>query len=74
MLEGLQPKQKEALCGLMRKAAAELDADDYKILMDAIDDPRWTSNGLAEALRERGFQVHKNAVGEHRKGACICAR
>ena len=74
MLEGLEPKQKEALCGLMRKAAAELDASDYQILMDAIADSRWSGNGLAMALRERGFFVHKNAITEHRKKECTCAR
>jgi uncharacterized protein (DUF1778 family) len=73
MLEGLAPKTKDALCVLMRRAA-DLSAEDYQILMDALDDPRWSSNGLAEALRERGFVIHKNAVGEHRKGVCPCAR
>jgi hypothetical protein len=73
MLEGLAPKKREAICVLMSRAA-DLSPEDYQILMDALADPRWSSNGLAEALRERGFPVHKNAVGEHRKGICPCAR
>lgn len=73
MLEGLAPKQKEAICVLMRRAA-ELDKADFDILMDAVADPKWSSNGLAEALRNRGFQVHKNAVSEHRNKVCCCAR
>lgn len=73
MLEGLAPKKKEAICVLMSRAA-ELSPEDYQILMDALDDPRWSSNGLASALRERGFNIHKNAVGEHRKKICPCVR
>lgn len=73
MLEGLAPKKKDALCVLMMRAA-ELDKADYDILMEALDSPLWTSNGLAEALRDRGFQIHKGAVRNHRSGACSCAR
>lgn len=73
MLEGLAPKKKDALCVLMLRAA-ELDKADYDILMEAIESPLWTSNGLADALRERGFKIHKGAVANHRKRACTCAR
>jgi hypothetical protein len=74
MLEGLAPKTKDQLCNLIRKATDELSAEDQTILFDAIDNAdQWSSHGLALALRERGFFVHKNAVGEHRKRACACA-
>ncbi len=73
MLEGLAPKKKDALCVLMLRAA-ELDKADYDILMEAIESPLWTSNGLADALRERGFKIHKGAVANHRKRTCTCAR
>lgn len=73
MLEGLAPKNQDALCILMSKAA-ELDKADYEILIEAINSPMWTSNALADALRERGFKVHKGAVGNHRKKACACAK
>lgn len=73
MLEGLAPKNQDALCILMSKAA-ELDKADYDILLEAINNPMWTSNGLAEALRERGFKVHKGAVANHRKKMCACAK
>ena len=73
MLEGLAPKKKDALCILMSKAA-ELEKADYDILMEALDSPLWTSNGLADALRERGFQIHKGAVANHRKKTCCCVR
>lgn len=72
MLEGLAPKEKEALCYLMKKAS-ELSSDDLKILMDALADPRWSSNALTTALRERGFVIHRGAVNMHRKKTCSCA-
>jgi hypothetical protein len=73
MLEGLAPNKKDALCILMSKAA-DLDKADYDILMEAIESPLWSSNGLAEALRGRGFIVHKGAVANHRKKTCACVR
>ena len=73
MLEGLAPKVKESICVLMSRAA-DLSPEDYQVLISALDDPRWSSNGLADALRERGFMVHKNAVNDHRKKVCACAR
>lgn len=75
MLEGLAPKQKDRLCNLIAKAVTELSKEDQQILFTAIDDSEsWSSHGLALALRERGFFVHKNAVGDHRKRACACAQ
>lgn len=73
MLEGLAPKSKEAICVLMSRAT-NLDPEDYQILIDAIADPKWSSNGLAVALRERGYKIHKNAVSDHRQKICACAR
>jgi hypothetical protein len=73
MLEGLVPKKKDALCVLMMRAA-ELDKADHEILIEAINSPLWTSNGLSEALRQRGFKIHKGAVANHRKKICNCVR
>ena len=73
MLEGLAPKRNSEVCVIMRKAA-ELDKADFDILMDAIEDSSWSSNGLAQALRQRGFVAHKNAINEHRKKVCCCVR
>lgn len=62
-------------CGLIKKAQTELDEENQKVLFDALaNTDRWTANDLAMALRENGFQVHKNAVMEHRKGNCACSR
>jgi hypothetical protein len=74
MLEGLTPRSKEALCFLMKKATTELDDKDLKILLDAVDDPRWTANGLTDALSQRGFIVSRGVIQNHRAKTCACAR
>lgn len=73
MLEGLQPKSKEAICALMQNAADQLDAKDIKILMDALEDKRFSNNGLAEALTEKGFKTTETQVRRHRIKKCACA-
>lgn len=73
MFEGLEPKKKESLCHLMKKAA-ELDKADYDILMDAIASPLWSGAALSTELNNRGFTINKGAVSSHRSGSCACAR
>lgn len=73
MLEGLEPPVKENLCVLMQKAA-ELDKKDLQILLNALDDPRWEGRALTKALAERGFVLSKDAVQQHRRKVCRCAR
>ena len=73
MLEGLAPKTKDALCTLMVRAT-ELSKEDYAILMEALESPLWTSNGLCDALRERGFSVSRGVISNHRKKVCACVR
>lgn len=74
MLEGLTPKPKEAICFLLRKATAELSNDDLAILLDALDDPRWTMTSLVNALNERGFHISRGVVEKHKNKLCTCAR
>jgi len=73
MLEGLEPKKREALC-IVAREAAKLDKNDLKILLDAMADPRWTTNALADALEERGFGARRNSIMRHRTKKCGCAR
>ena len=73
MLEGLTPPSKEALCKVSR-LAAELSKEDYDILAAALNDPRWSTTALANALTERGFVIGDGAVRKHRQKTCCCAR
>ena len=73
MLEGLTPPSKERLCAVMSRATA-LDAKDIAILVEALQDSRWSNNGLADALKERGFEVSESVIRKHRSKKCSCAR
>ena len=72
MLEGLAPKQREHICSLMQRAAEELDSADLQILVDALGDRRFSNNGLAEALSEKGFRATETQVRRHRIKKCAC--
>lgn len=72
MLEGLAPKPRNSVCTLMQNAAEALDEKDMQILMDALDNPRFSNNGLAEALVERGFSATETQIRRHRINKCPC--
>jgi hypothetical protein len=74
MLEGLAPKEKEALCFLIKKATDELTNEDLTILLEAIDDPRWSMSGLVDALTERGFKITRGVLQRHKEKKCNCVR
>lgn len=72
MLEGLAPKEKERICSLMLRAAEELDSNDMQILSTALENPRFSNNGLAEALTEKGFRATETQIRRHRIKKCAC--
>lgn len=72
MLEGLTPPNKD-LCALM-DSATNLEPADLKILLDALEDKRWSNNGLADALTTKGFKASESTIRKHRNKVCICAR
>lgn len=72
MLEGLAPKQKEHICSLMQSAAELLKSADLEILVNALGDKRFSNNGLAEALTEKGFRATETQIRRHRIKKCAC--
>jgi hypothetical protein len=73
MLEGLKAPTDDALCK-MGRAASNLSPEDYQILADALEDPKWTTSALNRALLERGFRVGETIMRRHRRKECTCAR
>lgn len=66
MLEGLElpkPKSKSRIDELLR----ELDTKDQKILLDALDNPNWSANGLSNALRARGLSLSSSSIHRYRE-------
>jgi hypothetical protein len=74
MLEGLTPPRKEPICPMMANATQKLDSKDLKIFVDAINNPVWGANRLAEQVTERGFYVSDGQILKHRRGTCACAK
>lgn len=73
MLENLGKPNDNTICGLM-KNAAELSPEDYQILVEALDDPRWGNIVLARKLNSLGFKTSKGQLFRHRNKECFCAR
>ena len=66
MLEGLRPPV------IVRKTRVEevletLDAKDKKILIDALNSPEWSANGLSVALRQRGIKLSQSSIARYRE-------
>ena len=66
MLEGLEPPV------IVRKTRIEevletLDAKDQKILIDALNNPNWSANGLSVALRQRGIKLSQSSIARYRE-------
>jgi hypothetical protein len=73
MFEGLEPPLKETLCSL-GKSMKGLSKEDLKLLLAALNDPRWTHKDLTLAVSGRGFKTNEKALRAHRKGECLCSR
>ena len=66
MLEGLEPPQPNRRTRI-DEVLETLDAKDQKILLDALDDPNWSANGLSVALRARGVKLSSSTIMRHRE-------
>lgn len=71
LLKDLKPKQKVLACKV-RDVAATLDADDSKILLDAVTDTNWGCTVLSNALAERGIKLSDKVIKRHRTNTCSC--
>ena len=66
MLEGLElpkPNRKTRI----EEVLETLDANDQKILIDALDNPDWSANGLSVALRQRGVKLSSSTITRYRE-------
>lgn len=73
MLENLGSPESKNTCA-MGKRMRELDADDLKILEDALANPDWGNMFLTRRLNQLGFKVARDTLTRHRNKDCICAR
>lgn len=73
ILDGLEPIQHREPCRV-GKLVLELEPDDQKVLLAALEDDRWTSRSLAMALNARGITIAKDTVQSHMKRTCRCSK
>lgn len=53
---------------------AELSPEDQKILLDALENPRWSTHALRRELTQRGFIISDTSFRGHRNKECSCVR
>lgn len=71
MLENLEPPLKKTFCGI-RNLFETLEEKDVVSLKKALDNPDWTSKGLARELKRRGILISETPIMRHRRGECSC--
>jgi hypothetical protein len=71
MLEDLKPPKRIATCAV-RTLREKLDKKDQAILDAALENPEFTSGGLARELSSRGLRIADVSIIRHRKKGCSC--
>ena len=66
MLEGLEPPKPNRKSRI-EEVLETLDAKDQKILIDALNNPDWSANGLSVALRQRGVKLSSSTITRYRE-------
>ena len=73
LLEGMKPKPSAVNSCKIATIFEQLEEGDARLLSDYLaDSVTWSSNGLSNALRERGVFVSIHTILKHRKGLCAC--
>lgn len=75
ILDGIEPTPRRAYSCRIADILAKLEPADQKILQAALDDrEKWSHDGLAMRLRERGLQTTGETLRKHRFLLCSCSR
>jgi hypothetical protein len=75
MLEDLQkPLDEVQRCKVLERVAEHPDTTekDVELARQYLDDPNWGAYALANALRRKGINVHKDSITRHREKRCPC--
>jgi hypothetical protein len=73
MLENLGTPEDRSVCIVIREGL-KLSPEDFQILDNALNDPRWGHVVLANELNKLGFKIGRDSLTRHRIGKCTCAR
>ena len=75
MLENLKPLlEQQNACAVVTRVAEHPDTNekDVELIRQYLDDPNWGHYQLANALRAKGINVHKDSIIRHRQKRCPC--
>lgn len=72
MLEGMAPKPSANHRCKVGSVLNLLDQSDADLLRGYLEDENWSSNHLANSLREREVYLSIHTILKHRKGLCAC--
>jgi hypothetical protein len=73
LLDGLEPTKNIDPCRV-GKLILELEPTDQQILIQALEDDRWTARALGLALNARGITISKDTLQTHMKKTCRCSK
>lgn len=73
ILDGLEPIRNIEPCKVGR-IIIELEPSDAQILIAALEDPKWTSRALTNALATRGLSIARDTLENHMKRTCRCSK
>ena len=73
ILDGLEPIKELQPCRV-GKLVLELEPDDQKVLLAALDDDRGTPRALAQALNGRGVTIARDTIQAHMRKTCRCSK
>jgi hypothetical protein len=73
ILDGLTPLKDIDPCRV-GKLILELEPSDQQILIQALEDERWTARALGLALNARGITISKDTLQTHMKKTCRCSK
>ena len=57
---------------LAARTVAETDEAGWQAILDAADNPSWSSVALSEVLAGRGIVLHAARIRRHRRRDCAC--
>lgn len=74
LLENFEPPKRAIACKI-RSIMVELENEDQKVLLLALNDPKkWPAKTLSDALKQRGITAVDSTIARHRQGLCSCSK
>jgi hypothetical protein len=73
LLDDLEPPSSKRLCAFAKTLNSLSETDQTKLL-EALDNDKWSSLGLTNALKDRGIIVTRHSLHDHRTKVCPCSR